>query len=696
MNQPLSQHSRRLRRYLPITLSVTVFLLLIGAILLFNYSLSNKLNMLTHHIDATGEISDESYNLVYEIQRISLQTNQAAESTSYPVPDLSYLQETTEYIQELFNILESGGLYGEEEDSVMVDALKDSTQIEQLQVFKNIWSPYQQLLTQYMNAASPDVQQIYLGQLVAYAQEQKQPIYDTLDRIIDNLTNESQSISQQVRGLQIAGISLIVLFFSIFIFYFIRQMIKADAKLEEAREETLEILTTVSTGLFLLDESLTIGGQYSKELETIIGKREIGGQQLETVLADMLSPEKQKSLKLFVQQLYNPRVVENLIHGLNPLRQVDMTVDDFHGSYQAKTLSFRFSRVVKNQKITKVLVNVSDLTTAVKLEKQLAQEQAQSNLQIEMISTILNTDYFAMKNFIQTSLQRLNTMNNVLQEPEKSAEAMRQKIRAIYREIHSFKSESSAFHMRSFVSLAEQFEDKVRTLQDKPDLTGQDFLALTIRLEDLFNNVHLANNLHQRIKAEGEKSEQQAADTAVNSLSPSFFEQFITDVAQRNHKQVALTYEAWNESALPENQKNVIKDILIQLLRNAVVHGIENHNERARLGKPTQGHILVSLDKVNDKVELMVEDDGQGIDYEAIRQKAIRHHIAPEDEVQTWNKQQLLTLLFRSGFSTAEDNNEDAGRGVGLDIIKEQVQSVNGRLKIATVANKFTKFTITI
>lgn len=129
------------------------------------------------------------------------------------------------------------------------------------------------------------------------------------------------------------------------------------------------------------------------------------------------------------------------------------------------------------------------------------------------------------------------------------------------------------------------------------------------------------------------------------------------------------------------------------MLRNAVVHGLETPSERSSLLKSRQGTVKLSLEQTpEDKMRLLVEDDGQGIDFAKIRQKAIQKGLLSAEKASQWNNNKLLNLIFSPDFSTREQSDEDAGRGVGMDIVKERVTEHHAKLKVRTAAQQFTRF----
>jgi len=170
---------------------------------------------------------------------------------------------------------------------------------------------------------------------------------------------------------------------------------------------------------------------------------------------------------------------------------------------------------------------------------------------------------------------------------------------------------------------------------------------------------------------------------------------FIADIAARNHKQAAFTYSGL-ETTGNSKVDGIVNEVAIQLLRNSVVHGIETPEVRSQRGKLPVGHVHMSLKDQGDKFLLTFEDDGNGIDYAAIAQKAVALGKYTAEEATKLDKRALISLLFTPGFSTAEKSTEDAGRGVGLDIIKDRIVSLGGTVNVASRLHGYTRFSFTL
>ncbi len=125
-----------------------------------------------------------------------------------------------------------------------------------------------------------------------------------------------------------------------------------------------------------------------------------------------------------------------------------------------------------------------------------------------------------------------------------------------------------------------------------------------------------------------------------------------------------------------------IQDPMMHLLRNAVDHGIESASERTALGKPPQGNVRVSASLQGAMIHLGIQDDGRGIDWERVRRKAEAKGLITGDQFNQMSAAQISDLLFLPGFSTADDVGRLSGRGVGLDVVRSQLEALGGYAEI--------------
>ena len=258
------------------------------------------------------------------------------------------------------------------------------------------------------------------------------------------------------------------------------------------------------------------------------------------------------------------------------------------------------------------------------------------------------------------------------------------------------KGEASALKLTSFVSQCEGFESKIKELQQSPRLTGNDFLGLTVMLDEIISLNDVIANLSDRISGGRATGGGTAAPMVASNAMQKYFTSFANDIAERNGKKVQLLCQGMDDGLLSGSLQDTVKDIAMQMLRNAVVHGVEDPIDRRRVGKPEVGNVQLLLTrKPGNMAELLVEDDGSGLHYDKIRQKLVENGTCTEAQAREMQKRDLIMHLFDSGLSTADKGNEDAGRGVGMDIVRERIADIHGKLKIASEEGQFTRFTVT-
>ncbi|MFC4303073.1 chemotaxis protein CheW [Cohnella boryungensis] len=171
------------------------------------------------------------------------------------------------------------------------------------------------------------------------------------------------------------------------------------------------------------------------------------------------------------------------------------------------------------------------------------------------------------------------------------------------------------------------------------------------------------------------------------------FPRLVRDLAQQAGKEIQFTVEG-KETELDRTLIEEISDPLIHILRNAADHGLEAPEERVRLGKPRRGQLLLHASHQENAIVIRVRDDGRGLNSEKIKLKAIHKGFITEEEAAQMSEKEVIALIFHSGMSTAEQVTELSGRGVGMDIVRTQIEKLNGVIDIVTEPGKGTEIII--
>src|SRR5436853_5298412 len=169
----------------------------------------------------------------------------------------------------------------------------------------------------------------------------------------------------------------------------------------------------------------------------------------------------------------------------------------------------------------------------------------------------------------------------------------------------------------------------------------------------------------------------------------------VRDAAKSTSKEVELELTG-SETELDNNIIQQISDPLVHLVRNSVAHGIEHSSDRAAAGKPATGRITLRAYHRGNHIYIEVEDDGRGINYQRVKQSAIERGLVSVETADRLTERDMREMLFHPGFSTAPVKTELAGRGVGLDVVRANLNALNGEIDIQSTSGKGTKFTLKV
>ena len=184
-------------------------------------------------------------------------------------------------------------------------------------------------------------------------------------------------------------------------------------------------------------------------------------------------------------------------------------------------------------------------------------------------------------------------------------------------------------------------------------------------------------------------------ETRMVPIGPLFdrFHRVIRDLRRSSGKEIDLRTDG-EKTELDKRMIDELGDPLVHLIRNAVDHGLERPEERRAVGKPEAGTVSLSASHRGNSVVVTVADDGRGIDLERVRRKAVAKGLIGEEESHRLSDRQIVQFIFHPGLSTAEAVTDISGRGVGMDIVKSRIESLNGAVDIRPEPGRGTTFII--
>jgi two-component system, chemotaxis family, sensor kinase CheA len=481
----------------------------------------------------------------------------------------------------------------------------------------------------------------------------------------------------------------------------------------EAQEQTRDILKTVREGFFLLDADYKIGSVWSEALTHIFGRNDFAGLSFEKLLAERVPPVTLATAVKYIKLLWGDRAHENLMKSINPLGQLEISMDNGRGGKETRYLQFDFHRVVGPKGGVKhVLCSVGDITSNVLLAKELQEAQENANAQVDMMVGMLHVDPLQLGSFLDTTETGLQLINAILKEPARTDGEFRKKLGGLFRELHSIKGEASALNLMSIAHRVHHLEDMVSELKKKAELSGNDFLPMVLKLDELLAHLRGVREMATRLtslkepaaavpdaasasttRARAIPSSTRPAALAGEDLSPTL--QALAEKLAKDHRK-AFKLSLSGLADVPAAYVATVKDCLIQMLRNSAVHGIEASEARRALAKSEVGAVRVEFRRSGDGYELVFEDDGAGISPQVLKDAAVRKNIITAEEAASMDTRTAMALIFRPGFSTQEGVTMDAGRGVGMDVVARTVYGLGGKIGVSTNPGRFTRFKIVL
>jgi len=546
----------------------------------------------------------------------------------------------------------------------------------------------------------------------------------SLAQIITGLQSSSDSLATALRSVVLIGVGLAAALAGL-VGYLSLARGKQAAAAAAARQQTEDILRTVREGLFLLDADLKIGEIHSDATGSLFQRESIAGITFEDLLRNLVSAKTLAIATKFVKVLWSERTKENLIRSINPLNEVEVTTggDGKQDKGETRYLEFNFHRVRRDGAITHVLVSVADVTARVALAAQLKGAQDNAQTQMDAFLSILHVDPNQLSSFLDDSDVAFKMINATLRDPARDSASFRRKIDGLFRQIHSIKGEASAIGLGSMEQRAHALESDLAALRERTDLTGDDFLPLLTKFDDLVSHSQSVREMVTKLASfrdsfgaaqkhtpavGGGAAHVSTGDTTTRgktldpdavaaeaTLQRSAREGFVASaqqladrIATDHGKKVVVTCRGHDQ--VPETYRRPVKDVLIQLIRNAVVHGIETPAERQAQGKSPEGHIRIQFEIVENgrAFRMQCEDDGRGLTADKLRKTAVTKGIISQQDAASLSDQEAMMLVFRSGFSTASGVTRDAGRGVGMDVIAEIAARLGGRISLNSESGK--------
>ncbi|MBK6636967.1 MAG: Hpt domain-containing protein [Rhodocyclaceae bacterium] len=567
-------------------------------------------------------------------------------------------------------------------------------EIELLEKFAKVWAPMDELSQGLVRSEAPELA------AAEAAQNRSNATNVRLLQIADDLTAHLESAAlaraNRLKLTQAMAITAASVIFLFIVVYALRSLSRSDRKAELAQRETSQILATVREGLFLVDNAYCVGSQRSNQLDAVFPRPLPANAKFLEVLEPLVSSETMESVSNYMGLLFNKRVKPGLIAALNPLKRVEIADRREPGQFSL-FLSFGFTPVMDDAGTTvnALLVSVVDVSQEVYLERELESAEARAQSEMALLLGVLENDPAIVGEFLVEAGQKIDALNDMLRHVDPTVTSYAQVLNDVFRTIHSIKGEASALSLGPVSEEAHRFEDILTPLRRKA-LAGEDLIPVATSLGSMQQAVLKVRRITDRIStyAAGQEAVPHTADEDVQHTVQRI-QRLALAVAADLNKSVRVETSLGHVDEVPDSIQRLLREGLPQLVRNAVVHGIEPANERTTSGKGVEGTIRIEFKKLEGgALELSVNDDGRGIDVMKLRAKLVSSGQRSAQQAAAMTDREVVSTIFEPGVSTADEVDAHAGRGVGLDVLLNLVRSTGARLRVASTPLKSTRFTI--
>lgn len=696
-------------KYKEVVAAIALFIALDAGVLLLNFYTSYQIADDTHAIQLASRQAMLSQRILQNIYQVR---DDLRENRDFDTDAIKLAIPYKQFDEVLDSFIYGGALIGQGQgnDSLLIGDDYQVLSDTHLKEAERLWRPYRRLISPLVYAGyDSDTDRVELlhraNAAIEYAREHGDQLLESVQGFAVAVENKAQRKAERLRYIQAIGITLAVLNFFLILFHFLRKLGQSDSKAEKAQAETREILNTVNDGLFLLGNDYRIGTQYSASMCTLFKRKNFRNESFMTLLKPLVSEKILSVAQDYIDVLFNERVKSNLMKELNPLKEIEISLYE-DGQFTTHYFNFDFSRVYENGQLIHLLVTVTDVTKEIELKRQLEQSEQRASQELELMLSVMHVDNALLLDFLQGMDVTLKKMNEQLEEPAFKEKHYRKKVDKIYRLTHRLKGDAAAIGLSAFENRLHSMEDNLSQLRDQPHgLEGNDFLTTAVHVNNLMSTAVSIKIMVERFSnlkgiAGGDESgtSERMINPKTSSLSPSPWQtllgNLVTEVSKDYGKQVRLDLSRFNHRLIPFSASDTVKDTLIQFIRNAIAHGLEDTPSRLQQGKSPVGTISVCTRFDNGELILEVKDDGRGIDFEAVRSRLREKSKLTDAQIAQLTPSELIRFLFKPGFTTCSSIDRHAGRGVGLDLVKESLDELGASLSVGSKSHRFTEFKI--
>ncbi len=510
--------------------------------------------------------------------------------------------------------------------------------------------------------------------------------------------------------------------------------------IDEKMQQVNDILNNIDQGLFTINLDGTVNKEYSARANKILKVDDVASCSLKDLLRFNTKQETAFSTWLELVQKKHSHQRWTKLARLAPIQEIELFAQS--DTNAVEYISISYQRIYnKTGELAKIMILAIDKTEKRLKDIQMAAERLHHENDVKAILSIANTPVEEIAEFMEDTSARLRALRAEATDHLAGVKRQREThpngppylitkehVDRLYRNLHTIKGNSGSYEFEILSHYAHEAEDRLEKLrepiEERRDTTISEIIELLGKMDrsiaDLHEKIKLIFGKEEEItvripearvnsivdlskRLRSDTRDPQAKELITECIMLSWkplktilrkYQKLAMKIARRFHKNINFIIN--NDTTLyPQDVLIDLDDVLIHLIRNSVVHGIEEIEVREELGKGI-GRIQISFSCSVNKRIITIVDDGRGIDFEQIVEKSIEKKLLSREEASRLSQEEITGLLFKGGVSTSASITDISGRGMGMQIIHDTVTDLKGTLSIDSKLGKGTTFIITI
>jgi len=456
------------------------------------------------------------------------------------------------------------------------------------------------------------------------------------------------------------------------------------------RDEIAVMKDSMQIGLFFMDKNFVIQDHYSRFLEEMLSDNKLFGKLFTDVIADSVTENELSSIKDYFGMILERSYDQDMLDEINPLNELHYYNKS---TGDQKVFQCAFATVERGRGEIFILVTMYDITQKVELQQRLAEEEAKRQEEMQAFFELVQVEPDVFGDFMADMEVEFDNIDMILKDDSLSTHDALVKV---YQAIHSIKSNAVILGLSVFGGKVHNLESKIKSLREMKDVPFMEMLNLAVDIEKISNEREGFREIISKLQSHtGGSGNTSGTRQNVKVLTDSL-QKTATRAAEDLGKKIILLTSDIDAEAINRGPRRVMKDVLMQLIRNSAVHGVEMPDVRLKKGKKEEGVIRLSIKMAEDQktINIKFSDDGNGLDYKKIGERAIHKKLIKPEDAE--NRDALKKIIFSPGFSTAEREGVHGGRGIGLNLVRDRIKEVNGTLGMKSEDGKGVMFALAI